>query len=109
MTSMLRPRPFRALLVLALVAAAAFALTVAIPTAQAMPDVEVIYTYYSDASMTEIVGVRYWSCSGLQSWGIVTEHVERSEGLDCANYYCKDVLVDPYDPTQGWRQECGVY
>lgn len=95
---------------LVLVATVAFLVTLWLPrTAEAMPDVEVIYTYYSDASLTTIVGTRYWSCSGLEQWGVVTEYVVRSEGLDCPNYYCKEVWIDPADPTQGTQTECGWY
>lgn len=101
MSSIRRSRPLRAALGLVLIAALAFGITLLVsPSAQAMPDVEVLYIYFSDATKTEIVGTRHWTCEGLRAWGEVTEHYDRSEGRDCPNYYCKET---PYGT------ECGYY
>jgi hypothetical protein len=56
-------------------AALAGAALSATQVAQAYPTSCLIRTYYSDAEMTEVVGMRT-NCPGGNSWGRVTRHVE---------------------------------
>jgi hypothetical protein len=49
----------------------------------ALPDHEIYYEFYSDASYTELVGERFITCFGIYSWGIQTSYRLVFHGPDC--------------------------
>ncbi|MBX9461292.1 MAG: hypothetical protein KL785_09590 [Brevundimonas sp.] len=62
--------------------------------AAALPEYEINWEYYSDATYTEIVGGRTISCSGNGGrWGIRTEYAVFVQGFKCE--------TDP--PYPGWN------
>ena len=53
---------------------------------QAVPSSGFYIQYFSDASMTELVGEReYWCFGGISSWGIRTAYLV-GEDFGCPNY-----------------------
>ncbi|HEX8411783.1 MAG TPA: hypothetical protein VF883_23245 [Thermoanaerobaculia bacterium] len=49
----------------------------------ALPDHEIFYTYYTDATYTVECGYRYVTCSGVYSSGCRTTYVVIEQGADC--------------------------
>ncbi|HWQ86545.1 DUF6289 family protein [Brevundimonas sp.] len=77
-------------------AAAALALGAILASgpAAALPNYEINWEYYSDATYTEIVGGRTISCSGNGGrWGVQTEYARFVQGEKCER--------DP--PFPGWN------
>lgn len=88
-TSPIKRRSVRALLALvffALILAAATALSPARRTGAA-PCYEVEHEYYSDATYTTQVGLKWITCSGTYSWGEVTVYKITITG-DCCGSCC---------------------
>jgi hypothetical protein len=76
-----RPRLLGTLLLLAILAAAAF---VALPSAaEAQSRCGNYFYYYSDSTYTQLVGTRFYECNcWLFYWGVTTEY-RIIEELDC--------------------------
>jgi hypothetical protein len=51
--------------------------------ADARPCHEVEHNYYADATYGEIVGYRFVYCSGVYTYGTVTQYVVSYDGGDC--------------------------
>lgn len=54
-----------------------------IDSAGALPCHEVEHNYYSDATYSTIVGYRFVYCSGVYTYGTVTQYVVSYDGGDC--------------------------
>ena len=54
-----------------------------IDSAGARPCHEVEHNYYSDATYNTIVGYRFVTCSGVYTYGTVTQYVVSYDGGDC--------------------------
>lgn len=59
----------------------------------ANPDYELIYTYYTDATLTTVCGHKYIMCSGISQSGCVTEWGTVDQGDECTDY-SSCILVD---------------
>jgi hypothetical protein len=69
-----------------------FAALIAIP-ASARPVQDTIYTYYSDSSLTTVVGRLYDMCDGRWSEGTTTQWVDISYGYPCGSGGCDTCLT----------------
>lgn len=54
-----------------------------INSADARPCHEVEHNYYADATWNEIIGYRFVTCSGVYTYGTVTQYVVSYDGGDC--------------------------
>ncbi len=68
--------------------AAAMLLLCVVSGATATPTRDHIWTYYSDATMTTIVGVEYDMCSGKWMTGTKTVHCTLDYGENCSGPPC---------------------
>jgi hypothetical protein len=58
-------------------------LLVGVTSMMALPDHEIEYTYYTDATKTVECGWRIISCSGVYSSGCRTAFYTIDQGMDC--------------------------
>lgn len=79
------------------------------PEALALPTQETSTWYYSDASMTELVGRRYLSCeSDTDNWGVITQHYRRRVGPCTSGGPTCTACTVPATCTSGSCQYCSV-